>query len=174
QFWINATDVDAENYIRIFTLKERTVIESLISEHKEEPHLRKLQKALAEDITFRVHGEEALQTAISASNALFAKSIDGIKDLSVDVLLDIFEGVPQASISQAELSGGIGIIDALAGESGFLSSKSEARREIQGNAISVNKTKVKEDYRITEKDLLSNKVVLLSKGRKNNYLLIVE
>ena len=155
-------------------MKEKEEIDQLIEEHRAEPHIRKLQKALAEDITVRVHSEEALETAIAATNALFAKSIDGIKGLSSELLLDVFEGVPQANISRSELSDGIGIIDALSAKTGFLKSNGEARREIKGNAISVNKTKVQEDYTITEKDLLSDKIVLLSKGKKNNYLLIVE
>ena len=93
-------------------------------------------------------------------------------DLSADVLLDAFEGVPQATVSKDELSEGIGIIDALAARGGFLNSNSEARREIKGNAISVNRVKVKEDYTITSKDLLHDKFVLLSKGKKKNYLLL--
>lgn len=174
QFWINASDEDAENYIKIFTLKSKGEIDELIARHREEPFLRTLQKALAEDITTRVHGEEALKTATEATEALFSKSIDGIKNLPVDVLLDVFEGVPQATLSKSEISEGVGIIDALSAKTGFLSSNGEARRELKGNAIAVNKTKVSDDYIITENDLLSDKVVLISKGKKNNYLLIVE
>jgi tyrosyl-tRNA synthetase len=174
QFWINATDSDAENYIKIFTLKSKEEIESLIEEHKAAPHLRVLQKALAADITTRVHSEDALNTAIAATEALFAKSIDGMLSLSADVLLDAFEGVPQVTVSKDELTEGIGIIDALAARGGFLNSNSEARREIKGNAISVNRVKVKEDYTITSEDLLHDKFVLLSKGKKKNYLLILE
>lgn len=174
QFWINASDEDAERYIKIFTLKSKEEIDQLIAEHREAPHQRKLQKALAEDITIRVHGEEELKTAIAATEALFAKTIDGISGLSSEVLLDVFEGVQQAKISRSELTDGIGIIEALGSKTEFLKSNGEARREIKGNAISVNKTKVKEDYVITEKDLLNDKIVLLSKGKKTNYLLIVE
>jgi tyrosyl-tRNA synthetase len=174
QFWINASDEDAENYIKIFTLKEKEEIDQLIASHSEEPHLRKLQKALAQDITIRVHGADAFKGAIDATEALFAKSIDGIKNLAADLLMDIFEGVPQATISLAELEAGVGIIDALAAKTGFLESNGEARRAIQGNAVSVNREKVQEDYTITADDLLGDKIVLLSKGKKNNYLLIVE
>ena len=174
QFWLNASDDDAENYIKIFTLKPKEEIEALIEQHKAEPHMRALQKELAEDITIRVHGEEALKTAIDASQALFSKSIDGIKNLSTDVLLDVFEGVPQVVIKADELTTGLGIIEALGSRTNFLNSNGEARRELKGNAIAVNKEKVKEDYVITSKDLLNDKLVLLSKGKKNNYLLILE
>ena len=174
QFWLNASDDDAQNYIKIFTLKSKEEIDDLISSHQEAPHLRNLQKALAEDITIRVHGEEALKSAIEASDALFSKTIDPLKALPEAIFFDVFEGVPQATVSRSELSEGIGIIDAMAGKTGFLSSNGEARRELKGNAIAVNKTKVTDAYVISENDLINNRVILLSKGKKNNYLLIVE
>lgn len=175
QFWLNASDEDAKNYIKIFTLKERAEIEQLIEEHDEAPHMRALQKALAEDITVRVHGEDALRTAIAASNILFGKSTsDDIKSLSEKDLLSIFSGVPQATVTRSEIESGLGIIDAMSARTGFLSSNGEARRELKGNAVSVNKDKVNEDFIITTDVLLNNKYVLLGKGKKNNYLLIVE
>lgn len=175
QFWLRASDSDAENYIKIFTLKSREEIEALIAEHNEAPHMRRLQEELANDITTRVHGEGALKTAIAASKILFGKSTsEDVKSLSEKDFLSIFDGVPQATVSREEINQGLGIIDALSAKSGFLKSNGEARRELKGNAISVNKEKVNDQFMITEDALLNNKYVLLGKGKKNNYILIVE
>lgn len=175
QYWINAADADAENYIRIFTLKSKEEIEAIIAEHYEAPHMRNLQKSLAEDITSRVHGEDALKTAIAASNILYGKSTeDDLKSLSERDFFAIFDGVPQATVSRADVEEGMGIVDALAGKTGFLKSNGEARRELKGNAIAVNKTKVSEDYTINPDTLINDKYVLLSKGKKNNFILVVE
>ena len=142
----------------------------------DEPILRyHLQKALAEDITIRTHGEDALKTAIAASKILFGKSTsDDLKLLSEKDFFAIFNGVPQAKISKSDFENGIGIIDALAGKTGFLKSNGEARRELKGNSISVNKEKVNDEFTVTKKDLINEKYVLLGKGKKNNYILIVE
>lgn len=175
QYWINAADADAENYIRIFTLKSKEEIEVIVAEHFEAPHMRKLQKALAEDITSRVHGEDALRTAIAASNILYGKSTeDDLKSLSEKDFFAIFDGVPQATVSRLDVEDGMGIIDALSGKTGFLKSNGEARRELKANAIAVNKTKVSEDYTIKPDTLINGKYVLLSKGKKNNFILVVE
>ena len=175
QYWINAADADAENYIRIFTLKSKEEIEVIVAEHFESPHMRKLQKALAEDITSRVHGEDALRTAIAASNILYGKSTeDDLKSLSEKDFFAIFDGVPQATVSRLDVEDGMGIIDALSGKTGFLKSNGEARRELKANAIAVNKTKVSEDYTIKPDTLINGKYVLLSKGKKNNFILVVE
>jgi tyrosyl-tRNA synthetase len=174
QYWLNAADEDAANFIRIFTLKTREEIEALEKEHAEAPHLRMLQKALAEDITIRVHSEEALQTAISASNILFGKSTsEDLNALSEQDFFSIFEGVPQASISRSEFGEGISIVDAMSAKTGFLSSNGEARRELKANAISVNKEKVDEQFIVGHQQLINNKYVLLGKGKKNNYILII-
>lgn len=174
QYWLNAADEDAANFIRIFTLKTREEIEALEKEHAEAPHLRILQKALAEDITVRVHSEEALQTAISASNILFGKSTsEDLNALSEQDFFSIFEGVPQASISRSEFGEGISIVDAMSAKTGFLSSNGEARRELKANAISVNKEKVDEQFIVGPQQLINNKYVLLGKGKKNNYILII-
>ncbi|MCE2712907.1 MAG: tyrosine--tRNA ligase [Cryomorphaceae bacterium] len=174
QFWLNASDADAGNYIRIFTLKSREEIESLETEHAEAPHLRVLQKAIAEDITDRVHGADALRTAIAASNILFGKSTsDDLRSLSEKDFLAIFDGVPQFTLSREEFGGSISIVDALAGKTGFLSSNGEARRELKANAISVNKEKVGEEFIITPNNLINEKYILLGKGKKNNYILII-
>jgi tyrosyl-tRNA synthetase len=175
QFWLNSSDADAGNYIRIFTLKSKEEIESLETQHAEAPHLRVLQKAIAEDITIRVHGEEALKTAIAASNILFGKSTaDDLRSLSEKDFFAIFDGVPQATVSRSEFGEAMSIVDALAAKSGFLSSNGEARRELKANAISVNKEKVGEDFTITMANLINNKYLLLGKGKKNNYILVVE
>lgn len=174
QFWLNASDADAANYIRIFTLKSREEIESLEKTHADAPHERILQKAIAEEVTIRVHGEEALRTAIAAANILFGKSTaDDLKRLNEKAFLSIFDGVPQAVLSKEEFTT-IGILDALAGKTGFLTSNSEARRELKANAISVNKEKIGEDFQFTEDHLINGKYVLLGKGKKNNYILIVQ
>lgn len=175
QYWINAADADAKNYIRIFTLKSKEEIEVIVAEHFESPHIRKLQKALAEDITSRVHGEDALRTAIAASNILYGKSTeDDLKSLSEKDFFAIFDGVPQATVSRLDVEDGMSIIDALSGKTGFLKSNGEARRELKANAIAVNKTKVSEDYTIKPDTLINDKYVLLSKGKKNNFILVVE
>jgi len=174
QFWLNASDADAANYIRIFTLRSKAEIEALELQHAEAPHLRVLQKAIAEDITTRVHGQEALQTAIAASNILFGKSTaDDLRSLSEKDFFAVFEGVPQATISVADFGSGISIIDALAAKTNFLSSNGEARRELKANAISVNKEKVGEDFMLSQAQLINGKYALLGKGKKNNYILIV-
>ncbi|MFN5846743.1 MAG: tyrosine--tRNA ligase [Flavobacteriia bacterium] len=175
QFWLNSSDADSGNYIRIFTVRGKEEIEALEKEHAEAPHLRILQKAIAEDITKRVHGAEALKTAIAASNILFGKSTaDDLRLLSEKDFFSVFDGVPQATVARGEFGSSMSIIDALAAKTGFLSSNGEARRELKANAISVNKEKVSEDFMLTSDHLINNKYVLLGKGKKNNYILIVE
>jgi tyrosyl-tRNA synthetase len=175
QFWLNSSDADSVNYIRIFTLRSKEQIEELETQHAEAPHLRLLQKAIAEDITTRVHGDEALQTAIAASNILFGKSTaDDLRKLSEKDFFAIFDGVPQATITRADFGDSMSIVDALGAKTNFLSSNGEARRELKANAISVNKEKVGEDFQLTSEHLINDKYVLLGKGKKNNYILIVE
>jgi tyrosyl-tRNA synthetase len=175
QFWLNSSDADSVNYIRIFTLRSKEEIEALEAEHNEAPHLRILQKAISEDITTRVHGAEALQAAIAASNILFGKSTsDDLKSLSEKDFFSVFEGVPQATISREEFGEGISIVEAMAAKTNFLASNGEARRELKANAIAVNKEKVTESFVITAGHLIKDKYVLLGKGKKNNYILVVE
>ena len=175
QFWLNSSDADSVNYIRIFTLRSKEEIEALEAAHNEAPHLRILQKAIAEDITTRVHGVEALQAAIAASNILFGKSTsDDLKSLSEKDFFSVFEGVPQATISRDEFGEGINIVEAMAAKTNFLASNGEARRELKANAIAVNKEKVTESFVITAEHLINDKYVLLGKGKKNNYILVVE
>jgi len=175
QYWLNTTDEDAEKYIKIFTFLSQEEIDSLVKLHSEAPHQRQLQKKLAAEITTTVHSEKELKTATAASNILFGKSTEeDLKALSTADLLAVFEGVPQATISKEELKEGLGIIDALSAKTGFLQSNGQARRELKGNAISVNKTKVAADCILTEQQLINDKFILIGKGKKTNYLIIVE
>ena len=174
QYWINASDEDASNYIRIFTLKTKQEIENLEKEHAEAPHLRMLQKELAKDITTRVHSEEDYLAAVNASEILFKKdeeALIALKALSEEVFNDVFEGFPQAEVATNEIKVGLSIIDALAGKTNFLASNGEARRAIKENAISVNKMKVGEDKVLTPEDLIQGKYILIQKGKKNYYLI---
>lgn len=175
QFWLNATDADAPKYMRTFTLLSKEEIENIEKEQNAAPHLRLLQRRLAEEVTRMVHGQEALDTALAATNILFGKSTsDDLKKLSEKQFLEIFDGVPQAKISRSELENGLGIVDALGAKTNFLASNSEARRELKGNAITVNKEKVGEEFVIKNENLINNKFVLIGKGKKNNYLIVVE
>lgn len=173
QYWLNSSDEDAAKYIKIFTFLTREEIENLTAEHLQAPHLRSLQKRLAEEITVMVHSREDLDNAVKASAILFGNSTsDDLKTLDEATFLDVFEGVPQADVSKDSISNGLPIVAALS-DTGFLNSNSEARRALKENSISVNKGKVEEDYLITSKDLLNGKFVLLQRGKKNYFLLRV-
>ena len=175
QYWLNVSDEDAGKYIKIFTFLSRQEIEQLVSEHQDAPHLRILQKRLAEEITVMVHSQEDLANAKQASNILFGKSTsEDLKKLNEKTFLEVFEGVPQAEIPKSELENGLDMIAALADRTNFLPSNSEARRALKQNAISVNKEKAGEDYSITASDLINDKFVLLQKGKKNYFVLIIE
>jgi tyrosyl-tRNA synthetase len=173
QFWINAGDDDVKNYIRIFTLKTREEIEALEAEHAQDPGRRVLQKALAEDITRRVHSEEALQMAIDASGILFGKgTIDTLRKLNDDDFAGVFADVPQKEMEAAAIENGINIIDLIAAQTGYFASNGEARRAMQGNGFSLNKEKISDPARtVTKDDLLNNRYLLLSKSKKD-YLLV--
>ena len=172
QYWLNASDEDAEKYIKIFTFLDKEAIEALIIEHRETPHLRLLQKKIGEEVTIMTHGQEAFDNAIKASQILFGKSTsEDLKSLDEQTFLDIFEGVPQASVSKEDIDNGLDMIGALAAKTGFLKSNGEARRALKENAISVNKEKVKEDFVISTSDIIANAYVLLQRGKKNYFLL---
>lgn len=174
QYWLNTADEDAENYIRIFTLKSRQEIEQLIAEHRTAPHLRQLQKALAEDITLRVHGHEELETAKAATQILFGQSsVEDLRKLSERDFVAVFEGIPTAGLSRNEIVEGLNMVDALCGKTQFLASNGEAKRELKANAVSVNKEKVSDGYSITTRDLIHDKYVLIGKGKKNNFLIVI-
>jgi tyrosyl-tRNA synthetase len=174
QYWLNASDEDAEKYIKIFTLLTQEEIVSLTSEHKETPHLRLLQNKIAEEVTQMVHSKEDLEKAKQASKILFGRSTtEDLIQLDEDTFLEVFEGVPQAEISKSEFESGIEMINLLASDTGFLKSNGEARRALAENSIAVNKNKVDENYAIAEKDLIDEKYILLQRGKKNYFVLKV-
>jgi tyrosyl-tRNA synthetase len=169
---LNASDEDAKNYIKIFTLLSQEEIKKLTKEYEEAPHLRILQKAIAEEVTTRVHSADDLAMAIKASSILFGKSTaDDLKSLDEDTFLSVFEGVPQFEMSKADLN--LGILDIVAEKTQIFASKGEARRMIKSNAVSINKEKITEDVQLSENDLLNGKYILAQKGKKNYFLIIV-
>ena len=174
QYWLNTSDEDAARFIKIFTFLTREEIENLEEQHKEAPHLRQLQRKLAEEITVMVHSQEDLENAVKASEVLFGKSTaQDLKGLNEATFLDVFEGVPQAEVKRDEVEAGLDMIAALSAMTGFLQSNAEARRALKENSISVNKEKVGEDYKITTADLLNDKYVIINKGKRNTYIIRV-
>ena len=172
QFWLNSTDVDAENYIKIFTFLDENTINSLITEHQVAPHLRVLQRRLAEELTVFVHSKQDLEKAIQASNILFGNSsANDLKNLDSATFLEVFDGVPQAEIALADLEVGIDIVEILNEKTGFMKSNGEARRALTANAIAVNKEKITENYRLSSNDLINNQYVLLQSGKKNYFII---
>jgi tyrosyl-tRNA synthetase len=175
QYWLNTSDVDAEKYIKIFTLLDQETIAKLVRDHQDAPHLRLLQKNLAKEVTTAVHGHEAYENAVKASDILFGKTTaEAVKALDTQTFLAVFEGVPQAVLPFSNLENGLDMIAALSAETGFLKSNGDARRELKQNAISVNKEKVGETYLIRQKDLIDQKYVLLQRGKKNYFILVFE
>jgi len=172
QFWLNTTDVDAEKYIKIFTFLEKSTVDALIEEHQTAPHLRVLQRRLAEEVTTLVHSKEDLNKAIQASNILFGNATSqDLKQLDEVTFLEVFDGVPQAEISRADLENGLDIVSVLNEKSGFLKSNGEARRALAENSIAVNKEKVTEDFTFSTSDLINNQFLLLQRGKKNYFVL---
>lgn len=176
QFWLNTSDTDAEKYIKIFTLLTQNEVAELIKQHTEAPHLRLLQKRLAEEVTTMVHSKEDLEAAIEASQILFGQgTADQLKKLDERTFLAVFEGVPQFTISKTELEAGIPVADLLADKTAVFPTKSELRRTIQGNGLSLNKEKAGDlDLVVNSSYLIGNKYILVQKGKKNYYLLIAE
>ncbi len=176
QFWLNTSDADAEKYIKIFTLLSQNEVAELIKQHAEAPHLRLLQKRLAEEVTTMVHSKEDLEAAIEASQILFGQgTADQLKKLDERTFLAVFEGVPQFTISKTELEAGIPVADLLADKTAVFPTKSELRRTIQGNGLSLNKEKAGDlDLLVNSSYLIGNKYILVQKGKKNYYLLIAE
>ncbi len=176
QFWLNTSDEDAKSYIRIFTLLEKEEIEKLEAEHATAPHLRTLQKALAKDVTIRVHSEEAYQMAVEASEILFGKGTEeSLRKLSENDFLSVFSGVPQFQIQKSELEKGINIIELVATNCAIFPSKGEARKMLQGGGVLLNKNKVEDaEFIVTTSNLINNKYLLAQKGKKNYFLIIVE
>jgi tyrosyl-tRNA synthetase len=172
QYWLNTSDVDAANYIKIFTFLDQATIAQLDKEHQEAPHLRLLQKRLAEEVTTMVHGAAEFEKAVQASQILFGKTTaNALKNLNAATFLEIFDGVPQQELSVAQLQEGVDIIAALVEHSGFLPSNSEARRALKAQSISVNKEKVGEGYQLSLEDRIGENYILLQKGKKNYFVL---
>lgn len=171
QFWLNTTDQDAEKYIKIFTFLGKNEIDQLIAQHKEAPHMRLLQKKLAEQVTVFVHSQQEYENAVKASNILFSGGAEDLKQLNEATFLDVFEGVSQAEIKRSDIVDGLDIIAALSSASNFLKSNGEARRALKENSIAVNKDKVTESYVVTQKDLINDKFVLLQRGKKNYFVI---
>ena len=171
QFWLNCSDDDSKRYIRIFTHFTKEEIEEMERQHDAEPHLRILQKALAKDLTVRVHSQEDYDAAVNASEILFGKgTAENLASLSEEMFLSVFEGVPQFDVPMAVLDDTCGVVDFLAKHTQVFNSNGEARRMLKDNGVSINKTKVKEDKTVTKDDLLNGKYVLVQKGKKNYYI----
>lgn len=170
QFWLNQSDADSERYIKIYSFLSEQEIKDLVAEHQQAPHERKLQKKLAEEVTVWVHNREEYEKALRASEILFGRSTsEDLVNLDENLFLEIFDGVPQKELAKSELIG-CNIVDLLSDKSNFLKSKSEAQRELKGNAISVNKEKVTDTYEVKESDLIDGKFLLLQKGKKNYFI----
>lgn len=176
QFWLNTTDEDAEKYVKIFTLMSKDEVAELTAEHQKAPHTRLLQKRLAKDVTTMVHGEEAYNFAVEASEILFGKGVtETLRKMDEKTLLSVFDGVPTFTISSSALADGINILDLVTDSAAIFPSRGEARRTIAGGGLSVNKEKVESQELTVNKDaLLNDKYILVQKGRKNYSLLIAQ
>jgi len=175
QFWLNCSDEDSKKYIRIFTLLKETEIEKIEKEHDEAPHLRLLQKALAKDVTCRVHSESEYHAAVAASEILFGKgTAELLGTLPENTFLSLFEGVPQVEIDKTIIEQGINIIDFLTNVTQIFSSKGEARRTLNENGVSINKEKITDTYIITPNSVLNGKYILVQRGKKNYYVVVIK
>lgn len=174
QFWLNVSDEDAEKYLKIFTMLKREEIETLISEHAEAPHIRVMQKKLAEELTVMVHSHEEYEMALEASGILFGKgTTESLKLIREDVFLSVFEGVPQFELPSSDIDRDV--LELLAVDTTVFSSKGEARRMISGGGVSINKQKLSgPEQHITSDDFINNKYLLVQKGKKNYYLIRVK
>ncbi|WP_068475602.1 tyrosine--tRNA ligase [Saccharicrinis aurantiacus] len=176
QFWLNTSDADAEKYIKIFTLLSQEEVSNLAKEHAEAPHARALQKRLAEEITVMVHGREAYDASVEASQILFGKATtDALKKIDEDTFLAVFEGVPTHTVAKADIEAGLNIVELLATNTNIFPSKGEARKTIKGGGVSLNKEKVANaDVVVNTDALLNNKYLLAQKGKKNYFVIIAE
>ena len=172
QYWLNSSDQDAENYIKVFTFLEKEQIENLIQLHQLQPHSRSLQKRLAQEITSMVHGLESYKNAEKASQILYSKAFKtDIQTLDEATFLDVFEGVPQAEVSITKIQAGLDMVAALSGETGFLASNGEARRALKENSIAVNKEKVNDQYTLGSSDLINGSYIILNRGKRNTFII---
>ena len=175
QFWLNCSDEDSVKYIRIFTMLSKEEIEALEAEHAQAPHLRLLQKALAKELTIRVHSQKDYEQAVAASEILFGKgTTEQLQQLDKGTIASVFEGVPQFTIAKSKVEAGIDVVDLLAVETNVFASKGEIKRALKENSISINKTKIPEGYNVTANDILAGSYIVVQKGKKNYYLIIVE
>jgi len=174
QFWLNAADADVANYIRIFSLSNREEVEALETQHNEAPHLRLLQKALADEITARVHSVELLNKAKETTEILFGASFEDFKKLSAEDIEDAFDADVTFTVDVALINAGIDPVNLIGGHTTVYPSKGEARKNIQGNGLSINKEKVGLEKTINQNDLLHGKYLLVQKGKKNYYLIIAK
>jgi tyrosyl-tRNA synthetase len=170
QYWLNTSDEDAEKYIKIFTFLSKETIEALVTEHKNAPHLRTLQKKLAEEITVMVHSQEAYEKAVEASQVLFSNDAAGLMNLDEETFLELFEGVPQKELSKSLLEEPQDIVEFLVSHAGFMPSNAEARRAFKENSLSLNRVKVDEHYKVSSSDFINNQFVLLQRGKKNYFV----
>ena len=176
QFWLNVSDEDAKRYIKIFTLLDRETIEQLIAEHEAAPHLRVLQKRLAEEVTTMIHSREEYEKALEASNILFGGATsEALRRLDEQTLLQVFEGVPQFRVARTELETGVPFVELAAEKAQIFPSKGECRKLIQGGGVSMNREKIADPMRaVTTDDLIAGKYLLVQRGKKNYYLVIAE
>lgn len=175
QFWLNAADEDAENFTKVFSLASRQIIEERIADHREAPHQRNLQKALAEEITERVHGADALEKAQQASEILFGKATEeSLRTLDSHTLKEVFKGVPWYRISSSVLEEGVDVVTFAVQHAQVFPSKGQARKMIAGNGFSINKTKVNVDKVITLADVVAQRYIIAQRGKKNYFLVEVE
>ena len=174
QFWLNCSDEDSKKFIRIFTLFSKEDIENMEREHDQNPHLRILQKALAKDLTIRVHSQKDYEASLEASEILFGKgTAESLAALSKEMFFAVFEGVPQHTVSESKFKDGIGIVELLAEQTDIFASKGEARRMLKDNGVSINKTKVSELSIIGDKELINGQYLLVQKGKKNYYVVVI-
>ena len=175
QFWLNCSDEDSKRYIRIFTHFTKEAIEAMEKDHDAEPHNRILQKALAKDLTVRVHSKEDYEAAVNASEILFGKgTAQSLATLPTKLFLSVFEGVPQFDLPASIIENGCGVVDFLAEHTQIFASKGEARRMLKDNGVSINKSKVKEDAIVTKDNLLNQRYILVQKGKKNYFIVKIQ
>lgn len=171
QFWINTSDADAKNWIKVFTFFSQRETEALISEHEKDPGKRLLQKSLAKELTSLVHSVDDYNAAVETSNVLFTGGLKELSALDEATFLDVFDGVQQFNVQKSELEKGTGLLELLAEKTSVFPSKGEARKMVQGGGVSINKEKVDSlDLVITTAHLIRDKYLIIQKGKKNYYL----
>jgi len=172
QYWLNAADEDAEKWIKLFSMRERAEIEAIIAEHQQAPHQRLVQRELAQELTVRIHSQADLERAEAASQILFGRSTEeSLRSLSVEELLDVFSGVPLFEVDATVLDAPVDVVELLATHTGVFAGKGEARRMIQSNAVSINKSKVTADHTVSRSDAINNEIIVVQKGKKNYFLI---